>query len=278
MVAGGGEGIGHALEQILAVMLNERGLAVHHAVVDDDVAAEDVADPLVPKADAKQRDSRTKGADDLVRQPRFARRARSRGNQDALGGQRADLLNGNAVVAVDLQLHLHLPQVLHQVVGEGVVVINDQHHIIVKANLAYEGVIGKQEFARLQGRRGLEQIRSPKAEIRKKPEIRRPNPGPRAVEKKFRAESGPGPMRVSRLNFRRLARRRLLAFSPEQLQLRLLEEVVVLEDANDLEEVGLLVVAVDFGLVYQVGEHGAEGDDRVNALGAEHSDAPRQGH
>jgi hypothetical protein len=33
-------------------------------------------------------------------------------------GERADLLDGNAVVAMDLHFHLHLPQVLHQVVGE----------------------------------------------------------------------------------------------------------------------------------------------------------------
>ena len=33
-------------------------------------------------------------------------------------GDGADLLDGDAVVAMDLQLHLHLAQVLHQVVGE----------------------------------------------------------------------------------------------------------------------------------------------------------------
>ena len=102
MVAGGGEGIGHALEQVLAVMLNERGLAVHHAVVDDDVAAEDMADALVPQADAEGGDLRSEGADDFIGQPGFARRARPRRYQDPLRRERADLLDRNAVVAVDL--------------------------------------------------------------------------------------------------------------------------------------------------------------------------------
>src|SRR3974390_842597 len=62
MVAGGGEGIGHALEQVLAVVLNERGLAVHHAVVDDHIASENMTDALVPQADAEGGDLRPEGA------------------------------------------------------------------------------------------------------------------------------------------------------------------------------------------------------------------------
>ncbi len=48
--------------------------------------------------------------------------------ENPLGCQRADLLEGDLVVAMDLQVHLHLPQVLHQVVGERIVVVYDQHH------------------------------------------------------------------------------------------------------------------------------------------------------
>ena len=47
VIAGGGEGIGHALEQILPVVLNERSFAVHHAVVDDNISAEHVPDALM---------------------------------------------------------------------------------------------------------------------------------------------------------------------------------------------------------------------------------------
>src|SRR6478609_9462651 len=46
-----------------------------------------------------------------------------------------------------------------------------------------------------------------------------------------------------------------LSFPSEQLHLRLFEEIVVLEDAEVLEQVGLLVIAVRLGLRDEVGEH-----------------------
>ena len=58
MIAGGGEGIGHAREKVLAVVLDGGGFAVHHAVIDDDLRAEDMADALVAEADAKERQAR----------------------------------------------------------------------------------------------------------------------------------------------------------------------------------------------------------------------------
>src|ERR1017187_2115795 len=118
MVAGRGERIGHAGEQILAVVLNERGLTVHHAVVYDDAAAEDMTNALVPQTNAERRDAWAEGANDFIRESGFARRARPRRDENALRRQRSDLLNRDPAVAMDLHFHLHLPQVLHQVVGE----------------------------------------------------------------------------------------------------------------------------------------------------------------
>ena len=84
--------IGHPLKQVLAVVFNRRSLAVHHAVIDDDFRAEDVADALMAQANAEKRRGWPEGADDLIRQARFARRTRSRRNQDALRLQLADLV------------------------------------------------------------------------------------------------------------------------------------------------------------------------------------------
>ena len=56
MIARRRKRIGHAFEQILAVMLNRRGLAVHHAIIHDHFRAEGVADALVPEANAEERD------------------------------------------------------------------------------------------------------------------------------------------------------------------------------------------------------------------------------
>src|SRR6058998_977520 len=53
----------------------------------------------------------------------------------------------------------------------------------------------------------------------------------------------------------------------EQLYLRVLEEVAILQNRDDLEQVGFLIVAVDFDLVDQVRQHGVEGNDRVHVAG-----------
>ena len=68
-------------------------------------------------------------ADDLVRQPGFARRARSRRHENALRLQRANLVERDLIVAPHLQLHVHLAEILHEVVGERIVVIYDQDHV-----------------------------------------------------------------------------------------------------------------------------------------------------
>jgi len=41
---------------------------MHHAVVDDDIAAKDVPDALMAEADAEGRNPRAEGADDLIGQ------------------------------------------------------------------------------------------------------------------------------------------------------------------------------------------------------------------
>src|SRR5436190_19491911 len=126
MVAGRGEGIRHAFEQIFAVMLNGRGLPMHHAIIDDHVATEDVANALVTKADSQRRDVRAETAYDLIGKTGFSWRARAGRYKNAVGVQFANALESNLVIAVDLHLHLHLAEVLHEVVGKRIVVVDDQ--------------------------------------------------------------------------------------------------------------------------------------------------------
>src|SRR5438046_9773629 len=59
----------------------------------------------------------------------------------------------------------------------------------------------------------------------------------------------------------------------EQLQLRFLEKVVVLQNPDDLEQVGFLVVAVDFDLVDQVRQHRVERNHRFHPFALQHPDA-----
>ena len=83
MIAGGVEGVGHAGEEVVAVVVDGRGFAVHEAVGADDFAAEDVAHALVAEADAEGGDVRAESFDDVVGQAGFARGTRAGGNEDA---------------------------------------------------------------------------------------------------------------------------------------------------------------------------------------------------
>jgi len=61
----------------------------------------------------------------------------------------------------------------------------------------------------------------------------------------------------------------------QQVELRVLQQIVVLQDADDLQRVGLAVALVDFHAFDDVEQHGAEGNDAVNAVLLEHGHALR---
>ncbi len=71
------------------------------------------------------------------------------------------------------------------------------------------------------------------------------------------------------------ARPRRLHPVREQVELRVLQQVVVLQDPDHLERVALAVVAVGVDLLDQVEQHRAERDDTVDAALLEHLDALR---
>src|SRR5687768_12307534 len=99
MIARGGEGIGHVREQITAIVLNGRSLAVHHAVIYHHISAERVPDTLVAQTNAKERHVLAKATDDFIRKARFTRRAWPWGNEDAFRFQLTDLIERDLVVA-----------------------------------------------------------------------------------------------------------------------------------------------------------------------------------
>ncbi len=63
----------------------------------------------------------------------FVRATRARGNDDAIGAELLDLLDGDLIVAIDLDVLSNgkfgsqFAEVLHQVIGKAVVVIDDQN-------------------------------------------------------------------------------------------------------------------------------------------------------
>jgi hypothetical protein len=130
VIARGGERIGEAGEDPLAVVMDLVGLAVHQSFGPDDDATGCLADGLMAKADTQQGNLAHELPDAFHRNARFGGCAGSwRDDQMArfLGG---NLVRGDLVVAVDfnLQPRVDLPQPLDEVVGKGVVVIDEEDH------------------------------------------------------------------------------------------------------------------------------------------------------
>ena len=78
----------------------------------------------MPKADAKQRNPPGEGTDRFQRNPRLIGRARPRRHDDLLGRKILDLLQAYRIVAVYLDIHTQLAQILNDVVGKRVVIVD----------------------------------------------------------------------------------------------------------------------------------------------------------
>ena len=91
-----------------------------------DLAAERLAEGLVAEADAEERHRRA--ADELEADPRLVGRARPRRDHDPLGPERERLVDAHRVVADDLHVGPELAEVLVEVEGERVVVVDEEDH------------------------------------------------------------------------------------------------------------------------------------------------------
>src|SRR5579859_2119236 len=128
MVARGGHGRWGILEQGPTVMADLADLAVHDLAGAHHVAAEGHADGLMPQADTEHWLLSGKVANQIDADARLLRRARARRNHNVAGPHGFYLLRGNLIVAAHLNFFPQFTQILDQVVGEGVVVVEDEDH------------------------------------------------------------------------------------------------------------------------------------------------------
>ena len=96
----------------------------------DDRPAEHGANRLMAETDAENRCRLTHVPDHAHRHARFLGPARPRRDDDALGFRGHDIFERHDIVAHDLNARAKLAQVLHQVVGERIVIVDDQNHEI----------------------------------------------------------------------------------------------------------------------------------------------------
>ena len=128
VIAGAGERGGQIVEDALAVVIDGAGFAVHEMGGADDLAAEGLADGLVAETDAEDGHFSGHVANERDENAGLAGCTGAGREQNALGPQSFHLLDGQLVVAIDLDLCAQFAQVLDQVVGERVVVVEDEDH------------------------------------------------------------------------------------------------------------------------------------------------------
>ena len=94
----------------------------------DDSAAKGLADGLMSKADAEHRNLPREVADQVDADTRFMRRAGPGRNHDAFRAHAFDLVDRHLIVAANLNVGAQFPDVLHQVVGKRIVVVEYENH------------------------------------------------------------------------------------------------------------------------------------------------------
>ena len=92
------------------------------------LAAEHFPYRLVPQTHAEDRDARAEFADDGLADTRFRRGAGSGRDADAFGPEGGESLDGDLIVATHHRLRAEFAEILDEVVGERVVVIEDEEH------------------------------------------------------------------------------------------------------------------------------------------------------
>src|SRR3954447_5913732 len=126
VIARHGQRVGQPGEDALAVVRDLRRLAVD-GLMADHPAAEGLAHRLVAEADAERPDAGLgEAAHDLDRDPRLVGGARAGRDDRPVIAAREQLVDRGHVVAHDVQIRPQFAQVLDEVVGERVVVVDHQ--------------------------------------------------------------------------------------------------------------------------------------------------------
>src|ERR1019366_8990419 len=109
-------------------MFDGAGLAVHEGGGTNNFAAEGRANRLMAEAHAQQRHAPCEMADQFDADASFLRGARAGRDHDAIGTKLLNPANRDLVITAHHYLLTQFAEVLHQVVGEGVVIIQNKDH------------------------------------------------------------------------------------------------------------------------------------------------------
>ena len=135
VVTGGGKTLRQTMEKIGVTVQNWRGFAVHQPARAHDPAAEVMTDGLVTQADTEDRLFAGEGADDVERDAGFPGRAGTGREEDTVGIERESLRRRDFIVPENPLLHAQLAEILDEVEGERVEIVDDEQHADTIAGL-----------------------------------------------------------------------------------------------------------------------------------------------
>ena len=127
MIPGGGHGHGKALKHGFIVVHDWARLAMHEVRGADDASAEGFADGLMSEADSEYGNFPGEMADQVDADARFMRSARAREKRRCVRGASLDFFHGDLIVAANFNLRAQFADVLDEVVGEGIVVVENEN-------------------------------------------------------------------------------------------------------------------------------------------------------
>ena len=128
MVAGGSHRGSYAPEYGSSIMLNLAGLSVHKVPGADHAPAEGSSNGLMSQANTEHGNFPCEVTDELDADASLLRGAGTGRDYDPLGTEAFDFLDRDLVVPPHLDLRAQFSQVLNQVVGKRIVVVEDEDH------------------------------------------------------------------------------------------------------------------------------------------------------
>ena len=156
VVTGGGQGLGQIGEHPFLLVVNSRGLAMHGLTGTHHTSAKTLGHGLVTQAHPQHWRGGSQLVDHVQAHPRLIRVTRTRGKHHRRRPQGGKLRDGERVIALHPQaggkgmVHRQLPQVLHQIEGEAVVIVDHQKHPYPPAMRCHRGGDNRSRAMRIE--------------------------------------------------------------------------------------------------------------------------------
>ena len=128
MVPGHEEGVRKAPKKSLSTVMNGSRLPVHDFRGPYRPPSEGFSDGLVAQTNAQERNGGAQRSDELHADSGLRGSAGSRRNNDSLRRQAPDFFHRGFVIPEDMGIGPELPQELHKVPGEGIVIVQYENH------------------------------------------------------------------------------------------------------------------------------------------------------